>query len=85
MNTDHILPIGTRVRSYDFPGVTDCYIEGVIEGYGGDVFPSDAHYRVRADKRVWNGIGSGLIERERIVYPPFMGMFGKPLVEKIDG
>ena len=80
-----ILPVGTAVRSYDFQGTYGCYVEGVIEGYGGDVFPSDAHYRIKVTKRVWDDkTDAEVSERERTVYPPFMGMFGRRLVYALD-
>ena len=78
-----VLPVGTRVRSFDFIGCRDCYIDGVIEGYGGSVFPSDAHYRVRTVSRVWEGREVPLKEPEQRVYPPINGMFGRILVERL--
>lgn len=79
-----ILPVGTRVRSYDFQHDKTCYVEGVIEGYGGAVFPSDSHYRIKVEKRVWCDVEDDAVDpREATVYPPFCGMFGKILVEKI--
>lgn len=77
------LPVGTRVRSYDFMGSNDCYVEGVIEGYGGGVFPSDSHYRIAVDRRVWEGVEEPVTDRERKVYPAIRGMFGQIMVKKI--
>lgn len=76
-----ILPIGTRVRSYDFPGDQTCYVEGVVDGYGGDVFPSDAHYRIVVDKTVWMGVPDETVSQFlKVVYPPFDGSLGVQLV-----
>lgn len=75
-----VYSVGTRVRSYDFPGDTACYIEGIVDGYGGDVFPSDSHYRIKSERRVWEGREVPLPTQEGFVYPPMIGMFGNKLV-----
>lgn len=78
-----ILAIGTRVRSYDFPNNYQCYVEGVIEGYGGDIFPSDAHYRVKVGRQVIEG--KQVADPVKIVYPPFGPVFGQQLIYPLYG
>lgn len=78
------LSIGTRVRSYDFPRNYDCYVEGEVVGYGGDVFPSDSHYRVKVGKRVWLGQQRSVTPDEE-VYPPIPKVFGHQLIYPIYG
>lgn len=75
-----ILPIGTYVRSYDFAGVDNCYVEGTVVQYGGGVFPSDSHYCVKVERRVFDGKEKPVSVQEQHVYPPFNGMFGRQLV-----
>lgn len=78
-----VFPVGTPVRSYDFAHCKDCYIEGVVDGYGGDVFPSDVHYRIAVTRRVWEGRELPADKTEKIVYPPMRGMFSTQLVFKL--
>lgn len=75
--------IGALVRSYDFPGTWDCYVEGYIAGYGGDTFPSDVHYKVAVTKRVWEGrqVADNLVPE--LVYPPMRGSLGRRLVYRL--
>lgn len=75
--------IGALVRSYDFPGTWDCYVEGYIAGYGGDTFPSDVHYKVAVTKRVWEGrqVADSLVPE--LVYPPMRGSLGRRLVYRV--
>lgn len=74
---------GALVRSYDFPGTWDCYVEGYIAGYGGDTFPSDVHYKVAVTKRVWEGrqVADSLVPE--LVYPPMRGSLGRRLVYRL--
>ena len=76
--------VGTKVRSYDFPSSRTCYVEGIVDGYGGEVFPSDEHYRIRVTKRVWEGKEEPVPEREKFVYPPFFGWRGTRMVEQVE-
>lgn len=46
------MKIGDRVRSYDFRGVDDCYVEGVLVGYEAVDCP---RYRISVTKVVWKG------------------------------
>ena len=74
---------GAFVRSYDFPGCWDSYVEGYVAGYGGDVFPSDVHYRVAVVRRVWEGRQLPDDKTEKVVYPPMRGSLGRRLVHQI--
>jgi len=63
--------VGARVRSYDFPGHDDCYIEGLVL----DVNRAAGVYRVLVDTVVWEG--RALPVREgRVVSPPLNGRPG---------
>ena len=71
-----IHPVGTEVRSYDFPHDETCYVDGVVDGFGGDVYPSDVHYRIKPTKRVWEGREIPVPPKQEFVYPPMAGSFG---------
>lgn len=61
---DHIdtsIKVGDRVRSYDFEGNTECYVEGTVENIAPAAAPG--HYYIRVEKRVFNG------EETRKPYP----------------
>jgi hypothetical protein len=60
---------GERVRSYDFEGRTDCYMEGVVMGE--KIVEGCRRYIIAADTRVWE---NGEAERlKEYVYPPVNG------------
>jgi len=46
-----------KVRSYDFPGREDCYVEGIVEEIGrfSPYFTSCEHYKIRVTKKVFAG------------------------------
>ena len=52
-----LLPIGAKVRSYDFWPKKTCYIEGVIEKMAPSpsCSPNCMHYHIRRTKTVWQG------------------------------
>ena len=45
------MKIGDIVKSYDFPGNTECYMVGQVVG----VFKFDGTFRAKFIKRVWLG------------------------------
>ena len=63
--------VGARVRSYDFPGHDDCYIEGLVL----DVNRAAGVYRVLVDTVVWEGKEKPVREG-RVVSPPLNGRPG---------
>ena len=89
------IEMGDKVRSYDFPGRRDCYVEGRVEAItnkfpgGGDA--GCLRYRILVEKVVIEG---GVREKDFLigdyVFPPVNGtpnMFGQPSVgvEKVPG
>lgn len=64
--------IGDYVRSYDFPGVKDCYVEGTVVGIlsGMDC----DRYKIAVDRIVFDGKPEPLLEDvENFAYPPVNG------------
>jgi hypothetical protein len=59
---------GTRVRSFDFPGRTDCYVEGMILG-----ITRDETYILQVDRRIVGGEERPVTNTGCIVYPPLNG------------
>lgn len=45
------MKLGDIVVSYDFPGITDCYMVGKVVG----IFKYDGTFRAKFVKRVWRG------------------------------
>lgn len=62
---------GTRVRSYDFPGRRDCYIEGRVIGIADDCYEIRIDLIVVEGKELSNSAGLG-----RIARPPLNGLQG---------
>jgi len=57
LEDDDLLPVGTKVRSYDFPGIDSSYIEGVIEKIAPSprCSPDCMHYHIRTTKTIRQG------------------------------
>lgn len=63
---------GDKVRSYDFPGRVDCYVEGTVEGF----VERDGcqRYVIAVDRRVLEGRNVSLAHRDPYqVFPPVNG------------
>lgn len=72
------IPVGTRVRSYDFEGRKDCYMEGVLEKYAPaprEVCRCNSdHLHIKVESVVFQGVedNARLLacpEEQRYVYP----------------
>lgn len=78
---------GDRVRSYDFQGREDCYVEGTVVRIGQwtECPCSQGHYEIEVDKRVWIGKEDPAVrEEDSKVYPPVGGSRGNnDMVKKI--
>lgn len=79
--------VGDRVRSYDFAGVWDHYIEGVVEAIT-EPMEGCPRYKLRVERRVVGGQEAP--PYAEYVYPPVNGtptMMGKVtnLVERLPG
>ena len=78
------IKVGDKVRSYDFAGVKNCYVEGVVVAF---VKKEDCtRYKIAVKREVFDGEECGLSKIH--AYPPVNGTptsFGKitNCVEKI--
>ena len=63
--------IGDRVRSYDFPGTTTCWVEGVIV----DLDMMESRYVIAVDRTVFDG-KQIQTKPNQTVFPPFNGLDG---------
>jgi hypothetical protein len=61
---------GDRVRSFDFAGVAECYVEGTIESIT-EPIEGCPRYKVRVEQRVFNG--ALLAKKPDYVFPPVNG------------
>lgn len=62
--------VGDRVRSYDFPGRKDCYLEGTVEEITAPL-ESCRRYVIRVERSVFAGVETlSMVER---IYPPVNG------------
>ena len=73
---EETIRMGDKVRSYDFEGNRDCYVEGVVESVGtfANLFPVAfpcSRYKIRVTARVWNGVAVESLAD--YVYPPVNG------------
>lgn len=68
---DLTIAVGDRVRSFDFPGSTDCYVEGTVVAIDARM----AVYKVRVERRVFEGMEI-TDPRTDIVLPPMNGRQG---------
>lgn len=69
------IKIGDKVRSYNFDGRDDCYVEGVVEAIGpfaGAEAWDCERLHVRVERMVWQGVEQG-VEPGRMAYPPVNG------------
>lgn len=64
------LVVGDRVRSYDFAGNFDCYVEGVVEAIT-DPIEGCPRYEIRVQCRVFNS--QPVDPGAEHVYPPVNG------------
>lgn len=46
------MQVGTIVKSFDFPGIDNCYMIGKVVG----VYEFDGTFRAQFIKRVWEGV-----------------------------
>ncbi len=46
------MKVGSIVKSFDFPGITNCYMIGKVVG----VYERDGTFRAQFIKRVWDGV-----------------------------
>lgn len=72
MTATREIGIGDYVRSYDFPGVKDCYVEGTVV----DVLHGDDYdrYKIAVDRTMFDGRPETLFDGvETFVYPPVNG------------
>jgi len=60
------IKVGKRVRSFDFDGRRDCYVDGVLEGY--EVVEGCERYVIRVQSRVFAGKTANI--GPSYVYPP---------------
>lgn len=68
------IKVGDRVRSYDFPGIADCYIEGTVIDIGRH--PADPHrdrYHVQVEREVLEGKEDEPTPAGKIVLPVVNG------------
>lgn len=74
------VPVGARVRSYDFPGnhlddglffVSDCYVVGTVAGITADRIDGCRRYIIEIDCRVWEGCTSSMSALR--AFPPVNG------------
>ncbi len=66
--------VGDTVRSYDFPDVTDCYVEGEVERIGPHPTEPDCdRYHVRVTKEVFSGENVTSVLVGELVFPPLNG------------
>ena len=59
--------VGTRVRSFDFPGRFDCYVEGRV------VAIANGCYRIRIDTRIVGGQPKPVDGWQQMAEPPLNG------------
>jgi hypothetical protein len=65
--------VGDRVRSYDFPGVTDCFVEGIVVGIGEEI-EGCPRYRIRITGCVFQGRDvTDCSCPQEFVFPPVNG------------
>ena len=83
LEEEEIIPIGTKVRSYDFVvGLhilsDDCYYEGVIEGFEPipTCSPDCNHYIIRTTKIVRNGEEIPIVVGENDVFSTHWNNYG---------
>ncbi len=63
--------VGAKVKSFDFPGISNCYVEGTVI----KVDKSFQNYEVLVTRKVMDG--KEITFREgSIVYPPLNGLSG---------
>lgn len=63
--------VGAKVKSFDFPGISNCYVEGTIIA----VDNRSLNYEVLVTRKVMDG--KEITFREgSIVYPPLNGLSG---------
>jgi hypothetical protein len=67
---DLSLAVGDRVRSYDFAGTRDCYVEGLVEAITPPL-EGCARYKIRVERQVLGGVTAPV--RAEFVYPPVNG------------
>ena len=68
---DETIKVGDRVRSFDFEGCDDCYIDGVVESIG-DKLEGCPRYKIRVQTLVFGGE----VQTDHVppyVYPPVNG------------
>lgn len=54
----NVAQVGDRIRSYDFRGCDDCYIEGEVIGIDLEGKCGCAAFNIVVDKDVWDGENS---------------------------
>jgi hypothetical protein len=70
-----MINVGDRVRSYDFEGVDDCWVEGVVREIGKrDRFDSCSRYKIEVERSTSEG-DKGIFSQGPgfFVYPPVNG------------
>jgi hypothetical protein len=60
MQSQNVINVGDRVRSYDFPDISSlkdsCFVEGIVEAVGHvDQIGGPDRYTIRVERRVWRG------------------------------
>ena len=67
------IKIGMLVKSYDFPGRKDCYIEGTVVGE--KMIEGCPRYEIICSREIWAGkeLESGESRIGMKFYPPFNG------------
>jgi hypothetical protein len=70
-----MIKVGDLVRSFDFDGHEDCYVEGRVEriGYMPDGPDDCERYHVRPTRRVFGGEELAAGNIPPMVYPPLNG------------
>lgn len=69
-----LIPIGTLVRSYDFPGNRTCYVEGIVEGYC-EMMRGCSRYAIRVMAQYFNNVREEDCDLVgELVYPPMDGI-----------
>ena len=62
---------GDRVRSFDFPGVAEAYVEGTVVNL--EWHEGCNRYKIRVERRVWEGVEHIIPHPHDYVYPPVNG------------